>query len=696
MCSRLTDDTTAPALPTNQSFQGVYLKSFWPFLCVLVALFQLPQSDAEQSTKPINLSFTIGSLSFGGQSFINVSLRCDSTVFEFDRIVCPKAMISFNSEKFGRYDIVTSVAWQPSTQSYNFATRSFPFAGGAASIALTQTFKGSDFELDFTNIDAKALWDLWFDYFPETLRDYSVDSGNLSAKVKCDARSRCQIQVQTRALNFSGINASEEADLDVDVNYSHGSGSLKGTVRLNGGTVYIEPGFSIDGSNPGFLITAEDKPIILSGDLDLPGPDRHFRIRQAAVSHPGVVQMRYEGELSFAEKISWQSLFLEIEAPQIEQFYATYVQPVIYGTTVDSLEMSGRISARLVGSENEITDLSIGLENTYFDDSYERFALYDLHGDFVLSSAANTEYSSVHWEGASIYGISVGDGRINWGSKNRNVWISAWDEVSVFDGLLSINQLSVSDFGTRDATIQLSGALSPVSMPEVMASFGLPAMAGKVSASIPELSFKRNKLALDGAIEINLFQGVMRVTNLEIADLFSSVPRLYANLEVDGLDLGTLTSTFSFGNISGTLDGHIKDLRLEAWQPLSFDAHFATRENDTVRHRISRQAVDNLGRIGAQTSVLSSGWLRFIPNYSYGRLGLGCRLERGFCAMSGVADADEDGFYVLTRGGVLPPWINIKGRGKLVSWQNLLSGIQQISTGEVAVEIGADVPQAVQ
>ncbi|MGR8948782.1 MAG: hypothetical protein ACU84Q_12090 [Gammaproteobacteria bacterium] len=651
---------------------------------------------AADSRKAINLSFTIGDLTFSEQKFINTKLRCDTVLIEGDRIACPKAMISFTSPNLGRYDLVTSLAWESTKNTYHLNTQPFSFAGGVASVALSRALKSQQFEIKFDKTDAKHLWELSLEFLPESLHPYEVESGTVSGRVACDAQRFCEIEISTEALNFSGINAAEDAALAIDVNFTAETARLRGSISLKGGAIYIEPGFSIGNSKPGFLIGTDIEPITIEMDLNLPSAGRTFGIRQASVSHPGVVEMSYVGDLGFNDKISWKSLMLEIEAPQIEKFYETYVQPVIFGTTVDSLETSGSISARLSGRDNEITDLSIDLSNTYFDDSYDRFALYGLDGEFVLSSSETSRYSSVNWEGASIYGISLGAGKIDWGSQARNVWISAWDEVSVFDGTMNIGELSVTDFGTRDARVILSGTLSPVSMPEVMASFGLPAMAGKVSAAIPQLSFKRNKLVLDGAIEIKLFNGVMRVTNLEIAELFSSVPRLYANVEADGLDLATLTSTFSFGNISGTLDGHVKDLRLEAWQPLSFDAHFATREDDSVRHRISRQAVDNLGRIGAQTSVLSSGWLRFIPNYSYGRLGLGCKLERGFCNMSGVAEADDDGFYVLTQGGLLPPWINIKGKGKLVSWRNLLDGIQQISTGEVAVKIGAEAPQTVQ
>jgi len=157
---------------------------------------------------------------------------------------------------------------------------------------------------------------------------------------------------------------------------------------------------------------------------------------------------------------------------------------------------------------------------------------------------------------------------------------------------------------------------------------------------------------------------------------------------VRDLDLGQLTSTFSFGNIEGHLGGEIRDLRLEAWQPVSFDAYLATPADDTLPHRISRQAVNNLSKLGAGTGgPLASGWLSLIPSYSFGELGLGCRLVNGVCHLRGVAGTPEGGFKLLTRGGLLPPWIEIRGAGDQIAWQTLLDGVAQIAQGDVEFEV---------
>lgn len=646
--------------------------------------------NQSRQLEEVNLAFTIDSIQLGNERFTNIKVNCHEVTINTSGIACRDAVVSFASQSYGRFVIPAQANWRLDTKTYEFRTHFFAFAGGRAKISIVQLASGqSEMTVRLDKTTSKLLWPMLQPKLPGSFQEYEVETGLLSGEINCRIEVFCDFDITVRSLNFSGVNAAENADLDINLRLSLADQPrLSGAINLIAGTIYIEPGFSIGSNRPGFLITATRQPVSFSADLALPTADNPLKIYAAKIEHHDVVSLVFDGSLIFGENINWGSLHLKIASKNIARMYKTYIQPVIFGTTVDSLEIEGEIDVALVGKSNEITDLKISLTDTFVDDASDRFAMYGLNGDFVLTSGAETQASSIVWQGAGVYGISFGSGRIDWGSSNRNVWIAAWDDVSVFDGALRFDELSVSDFGTRDASVAISGSLAPVTMQEVMASFGLPPLAGKVSATLPRVSFKKNQLVIDGNIEINLFEGLITAQSLKIKDLFSSVPRLSTTIDVEGIDLATLTSTFSFGNIAGTLDGHVKELILEDWRPRSFKAFFATRKDDTVRHRISRQAVDNLGRIGAQTSVLSSGWLRFIPDYSYGELGLGCDLSDGYCSMYGVEEADDGGFYVLTRGGILPPWINIKGQGRRISWQTLVEGVKQISTGEVKVKLG--------
>ena len=82
---------------------------------------------------------------------------------------------------------------------------------------------------------------------------------------------------------------------------------------------------------------------------------------------------------------------------------------------------------------------------------------------------------------------------------------------------------------------------------------------------------------------------------------------------------------------------------------------------------------------------MSRGAISFFPEYSYGQIGLSCRLNNNVCELGGVRET-SDGFYLLTRGGLLPPWVEVKGTGRSIVWNQLITGLKQIAQGEMHIE----------
>jgi hypothetical protein len=119
-------------------------------------------------------------------------------------------------------------------------------------------------------------------------------------------------------------------------------------------------------------------------------------------------------------------------------------------------------------------------------------------------------------------------------------------------------------------------------------------------------------------------------------------------------------------------------LHLEGWQPIYFDAGFATPEGDLSRRRISQRAVANISALGGPgaTAALSRGFLNLFESFRYRRLGIRCRLADGICEMGGVAPAGE-GYYLVEGEGL--PRIDVIGYHRRVNWQELLSRLQAAS-----------------
>ena len=117
---------------------------------------------------------------------------------------------------------------------------------------------------------------------------------------------------------------------------------------------------------------------------------------------------------------------------------------------------------------------------------------------------------------------------------------------------------------------------------------------------------------------------------------------------------------------------------MQAWQPVAFDARFATPEDDNSRHRISQKAVDNLSSIGGGVGgALSRTFLGVFEEFPYDKIGLSCRLENGVCAMGGVAPA-ANGYY-LVKGRFLPPRIDVVGYANQVDWHTLIDRLKSVT-----------------
>jgi hypothetical protein len=212
-------------------------------------------------------------------------------------------------------------------------------------------------------------------------------------------------------------------------------------------------------------------------------------------------------------------------------------------------------------------------------------------------------------------------------------------------------------------------------------ALGWPTMGGSLSGMVPRVRYEKGELTLGGTLLVQAFDGAVTVRNLRIRQPLGLVPRLWADARLEGLDLDTLTRTFSFGRIEGRLQGEVKDLYMEAWQLVAFDAHFETPPGDDSRHRISQRAVDNISNLGGSGvgGAVSRSFMRVFEDFPYKRLGIRCRLANGVCHMGGVAPAKQ-GYYLVE--GQLLPRLDVIGYSDQVAWNSLLERLVAITKGE--------------
>jgi hypothetical protein len=486
--------------------------------------------------------------------------------------------------------------------------------------------------------------------------------------------------IRTDGVGILGPNSAENLALESTFTLELGENrALRLDARMSDGLLYLEPGFELRGLRPGITLEAGKQSIRLGLDALWEPQARRLRISRLDLDHPGIVQGQVTADIQLGETWTVHAADVSLSGAASGPLYATYLQPFLLGTQFSALEIAGMLDVSASVRDNGLRDLDLGIHDLHAYDGNGRFAVAGLDGALRVTSGEEPAASTLAWQGAGVYRLNLGPGELQLSSLRGAVEVVSWKDVPILDGGLHIESLGVREAGRPGMTVMLDGELKPISMADLTQALGWPVMSGTLGGRIDGLKWSRGRLEVGGRIEIAVFDGLIAVRNLRIDDLFGMVPVLRADIDVQNIDLGQLTDRFSFGRIEGRLGGKVHALELQAWRPVYFEAELATPEDDRTRHRISQRAVDNLGFIGGgATAALSSGLLRYFKEYSYGRLGVSCRLYNGACELGGVEKTD-DGFLLLTRGGVLPPWIEVRGTGRSIDWYDLVEGMKRIA-----------------
>jgi len=228
--------------------------------------------------------------------------------------------------------------------------------------------------------------------------------------------------------------------------------------------------------------------------------------------------------------------------------------------------------------------------------------------------------------------------------------------------------------------LRFDAELRPISIARVTRALGWPEFSGTIAGRIPRLELADGLVTLGGNLEAQAFDGSITIRNLRMRDPLGEFPQVFADIDVDRLDLAQVTSTFEFGMITGRLSGRVAGLETFDWMPVAFDASFYSTPGDESKRRIDQRAVSNLSSIGggsggSVTAALQGGFLRFFDSFRYDRLGLSCRLRNDICRMDGVEPA-RTGYYIVKGTGL--PRIDVIGSQRRVAWSRLVRQLAAI------------------
>lgn len=374
-----------------------------------------------------------------------------------------------------------------------------------------------------------------------------------------------------------------------------------------------------------------------------------------------------------------QSMTLNARDVEMGQAYPLLLKPMLEKTLLGNLEMAGQadIAARWEGGA--LSRFDVRLRAFDVADREGRFALYKVNASVPWALNHPTQ-AGLHYDGGHVLNLPLGMTDLA-ATLNGYSLTSPLMRLPILDGELTLKDVSAA-FLQKQWHWHLGASLSPVSMADFSHAVGWPVMQGKVAAVIPMVTYSNGRMMADGAMGFDVFDGSVVVRNLVLENPLGLAPRLQAELQMRNLDLELLTRTYSFGAMTGRLDGDVKQMELSRWQPVKFDADFHSSPGSYPK-KISQRAVENISALGGAgaAAAIQRSFLRFFKEFNYAKIGLSCKLRNGVCAMDGVESTHSG--YVIVKGSGIPA-ITVLGYNRSVSWGELLGRIKRVTQGNAS------------
>jgi len=222
-------------------------------------------------------------------------------------------------------------------------------------------------------------------------------------------------------------------------------------------------------------------------------------------------------------------------------------------------------------------------------------------------------------------------------------------------------------------------------MTKLSRALGMPPMEGRLTSRIPGIRYENGILALDGALVVEVFDGVLVIHELRVIDPFGAGRHFVADVTARNLDLGMLTRTYSFGSIEGRFDADLHDLDIVGWKP----TRFTVRLNDspgTYPRLLSLGALQDITALGEGTAgeALKQIPERAIGGFAYAHIDIGGKLRDGVFQLEGIA-RDGDGVVLMEGSGI--PSVRIIGYNSRIDWEALVARIREVIAGKPGVVI---------
>ena len=613
-----------------------------------------------------------------------VRVRCDDPVVREPVIACEQLRTQGQATRLPPLDITTSLRADSDSGRFDLTGRGPTIAEATATFAFHGTPRDWEAAAALPSLPLSSLRELIAPWV--SIPDRLMPTGSAAVAVAVTATAgepEARVQAELRSIDYQNAEGTLVAEkVNGDVEVTLGTAPERPVkFQLNAGSGQVLAG-------PVFVDLARHAAALSGQAL---WRDGSVQLSQFALDQHGLLSARGDAQLTTAP-FAVQSAELDLRDVRFPDAWASLLQIPLAATRFGQLGTAGTAHAHVRVADNKPVGVDLSLERFSITDPVQKIEVSGIDGQLHWtdgSAVGPPQPSNLSWQDLCVAGLTSGRSRIDFALQDRDFRLLKPTRLPVWDGALVINQLDALGIGTERLAGDFDARIEPISLEQITRTLGWTEFGGRVSGRIPGLSYRDKVLTLQGDLEAELFDGRVVARNLSIRDPLGAAPQLRSDFTARNLDLEQLTRTFSFGSITGRLDGDMTGVETFGWTPIAFDLRLATPQGDKSRHRISQKAVRNLSSIGGGgggvAAALQSGALRFFDTFRYDRMGLSCRLVDGVCTMGGIEPA-KGGYYIVRGSGL--PRIDIIGNQTRVDWALLVSQVRTAlaNSDDVVVE----------
>jgi hypothetical protein len=207
---------------------------------------------------------------------------------------------------------------------------------------------------------------------------------------------------------------------------------------------------------------------------------------------------------------------------------------------------------------------------------------------------------------------------------------------------------------------------------------------GSLQGDLGRVRFDAGQVKGPGSATARIFDGWLEVRDWAVVDPFGPDRRLQAALVFDYINLEKVTSLFSFGHVSGYIQGRVDDLVIKGNRPERFRLTLKTREVEGAAKIINIKAVENVSLLGTgfgEPGELEKGINRWFQDYAYEEMGLSCRLADDMFTLRGTIVEKGTEYLVRSPGFYGIDVINRNPENE-ISFSDMLERLERIRSNK--------------